>query len=131
MAQWARLSARHLRSDRDAVMGYGNPFGLPRLRAAIASHLNASRGIQCDPEQVFITGGAQQAFSVIGGMLLDRGEKVWFENPGAIGARNAFIACGAELVPVAVDDEGIVSRTDWPRRPISGSPLSRLRISSP
>jgi GntR family transcriptional regulator/MocR family aminotransferase len=50
---------------------------------------------KCDPEQVFITGGAQQAFSVIGGMLLDRGEKVWFENPGAIGARNAFIACGA------------------------------------
>ncbi|WP_394688146.1 PLP-dependent aminotransferase family protein [Hoeflea sp.] len=107
MAQWARLSARHLRSDRDAVMGYGNPFGQSRLRAAIASHLNATRGIQCDPEQVFITGGAQQAFSVIGSMLLDHGEKVWFENPGAIGARNAFIACGADLVPVAVDDEGI------------------------
>lgn len=107
MAQWARLSARHLRSDRDAVMGYGNPFGLPRLRAAISSHLNATRGIQCHPEQVFITGGAQQAFSVIGSMLLDRGEKVWFENPGAIGARNAFIACGADLVPVDVDDEGI------------------------
>ncbi|WP_417408179.1 PLP-dependent aminotransferase family protein [Hoeflea sp.] len=108
MAQWARLSARHLRSDRDAVMGYGNPYGLPRLRAAIATHLNASRGIQCDPEQVFVVGGAQQAFSLIGGMLLDRGEKVWFENPGAIGARNAFISQGADLVPVAVDDEGIV-----------------------
>ncbi|KJS09181.1 MAG: GntR family transcriptional regulator [Hoeflea sp. BRH_c9] len=108
MAQWARLSARHLRSDRDAVMGYGNPFGLSRLRAAIAAHLNASRGIQCEPEQIFIVGGAQQAFSLIGGMLLDQGEKVWFENPGAIGARNAFISQGAELVPVAVDDEGIV-----------------------
>lgn len=108
MAQWARLSARHLRSDRDAVMGYGNPFGLSRLRAAIAAHLNASRGIQCDSEQIFIVGGAQQAFSLIGGMLLDQGEKVWFENPGAIGARNAFISQGAELVPVAVDDEGIV-----------------------
>ncbi len=108
MAQWARLSARHLRSDRDAVMGYGNPYGLPRLRAAIATHLNASRGIQCDPEQVFVVGGAQQAFSLIGDLLLDRGEKVWFENPGAIGARNAFISRGAELVPVRVDDEGIV-----------------------
>jgi GntR family transcriptional regulator/MocR family aminotransferase len=117
MAQWARLSARHLRSDRDAVMGYGNPFGQPRLRAAIASHLNASRGIQCDPEQVFITGGAQQAFSVIGSMLLDRGEKVWFENPGAIGARNAFIACGADLVPVAVDDEGIDVRDGLAKAP--------------
>tara|TARA_R110002020_G_scaffold133753_2_gene298478 strand:- start:514 stop:1986 length:1473 start_codon:yes stop_codon:yes gene_type:complete len=108
MAQWARLSARHLRTDRDAVMGYGNPFGLQRLRAAIAAHLNASRGIQCDPEHVFIVGGAQQAFSLIGSMLLDQGEKVWFENPGAIGARNAFVSQGAELVPVAVDDEGIV-----------------------
>lgn len=108
MAQWARLSARHLRSDRDAVMGYGNPFGLSRLRAAIAAHLNASRGIQCESDQIFIIGGAQQAFSLIGGMLLDQGEKVWFENPGAIGARNAFISQGAELVPVAVDDEGIV-----------------------
>ncbi|MBU4528105.1 MAG: PLP-dependent aminotransferase family protein [Hoeflea sp.] len=108
MAQWARLSARHLRTDRDAVMGYGNPFGLQRLRAAISAHLNASRGIQCDPEQVFIVGGAQQAFSLIGGMLLDQGEKVWFENPGAIGARNAFVSQGADLVPVAVDDEGIV-----------------------
>ncbi|MEQ8306353.1 MAG: PLP-dependent aminotransferase family protein [Hoeflea sp.] len=108
MAQWQRLSARHLRSDRDAVMGYGNPFGLPRLRASIASHLNASRGIQCDAEQIFITGGAQQAFALIGSLLIDRGQRVWFENPGAIGARNAFIACGAELVPVAVDDEGIV-----------------------
>jgi GntR family transcriptional regulator/MocR family aminotransferase len=117
MAQWARLSARHLRSDRDAVMGYGNPYGLPRLRAAIATHLNASRGIQCDPEQVFVVGGAQQAFSLIGGMLLDRGEKVWFENPGAIGARNAFISCGAELVPVPVDDEGIVVADGLARAP--------------
>jgi GntR family transcriptional regulator/MocR family aminotransferase len=117
MAQWARLSARHLRSDRDAVMGYGNPYGLPRLRAAIATHLNASRGIQCDPEQVFVVGGAQQAFSLIGDMLLDRGEKVWFENPGAIGARNAFISCGAELVPVPVDDEGIVVADGVARAP--------------
>ncbi len=107
MAQWARLSARHLRSERDAIMGYGDPFGLPQLRAAIAAHLNASRGIQSDTRNIFIVGGAQQAFSLIGGMLLDRGEKVWFENPGAIGARNAFISQGAELVPVNVDDEGI------------------------
>lgn len=126
MAQWARLSARHLRSDRDAVMGYGNPYGLQRLRAAISTHLNASRGIQCDPEQIFVVGGAQQAFSLIGGMLLDRGEKVWFENPGAIGARNAFISQGAELVPVAVDDEGIVVEDG-----LSKAPDFRLAFVTP
>ena len=107
VAQWARLSARHLRSDRDLIMGYGEPFGLHRLRVAIASHLNASRGIHCDPEQIFVVGGAQQAFSLLSDTLLDPGDKVWFENPGAIGARNAFISRGAELVPIAIDDEGM------------------------
>ena len=75
MAQWSRISARHWRSDRDALMGYGNPFGLPALRAAIAAHLNASRGIQCDPDQVFIVSGAQQAFALIARLLLNQGDK--------------------------------------------------------
>ena len=108
MAQWARLSARHWRADRDGLMGYGDPFGLPALRTAIAAHLNASRGIHCDPEQIFIVGGAQHAFSLIAGLLVNRGEKIWFENPGAIGARNAFTAAGAELVPVGIDEQGII-----------------------
>ncbi|MEM8538565.1 MAG: PLP-dependent aminotransferase family protein, partial [Pseudomonadota bacterium] len=108
MAQWARLSARHWRTDRDALMGYGDPFGLPALRSAIAAHLNTSRGIHCDPDQIFILSGAQHAFSLIARLLLNQGEKTWFENPGAIGARNAFTEAGADLVPIDVDDDGMV-----------------------
>lgn len=107
MAQWARLSARHWRSNRDSVMGYGEPAGLPRLRSAISAHLNASRGIHCDPEQIFVVGGAQHAFSLLAGVLLNRGDKVWFENPGAIGAQNALVSQGADLIPVTVDKEGL------------------------
>jgi len=107
MAQWARLSAKYLRGGRDELMGYGDPNGSPELRRAIASHLRANRGITCDPQQLFIVGGAQQAFHLIGSTLLNPGDKIWFENPGAIGARNSLIATGAELVPVPVDDEGM------------------------
>jgi GntR family transcriptional regulator / MocR family aminotransferase len=107
MAQWARLSAKYLRGSRDAIMGYGDPDGSPQLRRALASHLRANRGITCDPEQLFIVAGAQQAFHLIGATLLNPGDKVWFENPGAIGARNSLIAAGAELVPVPVDEEGL------------------------
>ncbi len=107
MAQWARLSAKYLRGARDEIMGYGDPDGAPALRRALASHLRANRGIVCDHQQIFIVGGAQQAFHLIGSTLLNPGDKVWFENPGAIGARNSFIACGAELVPVPVDQEGL------------------------
>ncbi|MBO9463353.1 PLP-dependent aminotransferase family protein [Labrenzia sp. R5_0] len=107
MAQWAKLSARHWRKDRDHIAGYGEPFGYMPLRRAIARQLNASRGIKCDPEQIFITNGAQRAFSLVGGMLVNPGEPIWFENPGAIGARNAFVAIGARPIPVAVDEEGL------------------------
>nr|WP_309502038.1 PLP-dependent aminotransferase family protein [uncultured Roseovarius sp.] len=108
IAHWARISARHLRDDRATVMGYGPPAGHPGLRRAIASHLNATRGIKCDPDQIFVTGGAQQAFSLIGRVLLNPGDRVWYENPGATGARNALIAAGAELVPVNIDEDGLV-----------------------
>jgi GntR family transcriptional regulator/MocR family aminotransferase len=107
MAQWARLSAKHWRRHRSEVMGYGEPFGLPQLRRAIAAHLQANRGIQCDAEQIFIVAGAQQAFSLIASALLNPGDRVWFENPGAIGARNSLIAAGAELTPVPVDEQGL------------------------
>lgn len=107
MAQWSRLAARHWREPREASMGYGSPIGESRLRHAIAAHLGANRGIGCEADQVFIVGGAQQAFLHIGTMLLDPGDAVWFENPGAIGARNGLLATGARLIPVPVDAEGM------------------------
>ena len=105
MAQWARLAAKHWRGSREDVMGYGAPCGHAPLREAIAAHLRANRGIACETEQIFIVGGAQQAFHLVGTVLLNPGDAVWFENPGAIGARNSLLACGAALVPVPVDGD--------------------------
>ncbi|GAW35665.1 hypothetical protein RA2_02731 [Roseovarius sp. A-2] len=48
-------------------MGFGLPKGLDVLRRAIAAHLSALKGIKCHPQQVFITSGAQHAFSRVGG----------------------------------------------------------------
>ncbi|XDA98956.1 PLP-dependent aminotransferase family protein [Sulfitobacter sp. LCG007] len=108
LAHWSKLSARHLRGGRGDVMGYGQPQGLQALRRAIATHLSALKGLTCRPEQIFITTGAQHAFSLIGRLLLNPGDRVWMENPGASGARNAFLSEGAEIVPVDVDEEGLV-----------------------
>lgn len=108
MAHWSRLSARHLRGAHGDVMGYGQPKGLHALRRAIATHLSVLKGISCDPEQVFITSGAQHAFSLIGRLFLNPGDRVWMENPGASGARNALLSEGAEMVPVDVDAQGMI-----------------------
>lgn len=107
VALWARLTARYWRESRGLMLGYPEPSGLMALRKAVSAHLRANRGVVCEPEEIFIVNGAQEAFNRIGNILLDPGDPVWFENPGAIGARNSLISCGARLVPVPIDAEGI------------------------
>jgi GntR family transcriptional regulator/MocR family aminotransferase len=106
IARWSSLAAHHWRKSRATILGYPDPSGFQPLRDAIAAHLRTNRGIACEPEQVFVTCGAQQAFQVIAQMLLDPGDVVWFEDPGAIGARNALVMGGARIVPVPVDEQG-------------------------
>ncbi len=126
MAHWSKISARHVRADRSSVMGYGEPKGYQPLRRAIAMHLNAFRGISCDADQVFITSGAQQAFGLVGKLLLNPGDRVWMENPGASGARNALVSSGAELVPVRVDAQGMVVSDG-----LAKAPHFRLAFTTP
>src|SRR5260221_2436579 len=107
VAQWSRLVTKHWRGDRSAVLGYNDAHGEKILRQAIAQHLRSNRGVSCDWPQIFIFAGAQQAFQLIASILVDPGDPVWFENPGAIGARNCFVVHGAQVVPVPVDQDGL------------------------
>lgn len=107
MALWSSLNARYWRQPRHLLLGYPPAEGLMELRRAVAMHLRANRGITCEAEQVFIFNGAQDAFNRIGNTLLDPGDAVWIENPGAIGARNSLISSGARLVPLSIDEEGM------------------------
>ena len=117
MAQWARLSGKHWRKPRHQVLGYPDPHGERALRQAIAAHLRLNRGIACEWQQVFVVAGAQQAFQLIAATLLDPGDKVWFEDPGAIGARNSMIQSGVNIVPVPVDEAGLVVEEGLRRAP--------------
>jgi len=107
MALWARMQARYWRGARPEIMSYPDAAGLPALREAICRHLRANRGLTCSASEVFVFAGAQDAFLQIAQILLGPGDAVWIENPGAIGARNAFLSHGARLVPVPVDGEGL------------------------
>jgi GntR family transcriptional regulator/MocR family aminotransferase len=116
-ALWAKCVTRSWRSNHQANMGYADPRGHFPLRQAIASHLLSNRGIKCEAEQIFIVSGAQQAFHMIGTVVLDPEDLVWFENPGAIGASNSLIASGATLIPVPVDQDGLVVEYGLRRAP--------------
>ncbi|MGH8355845.1 MAG: PLP-dependent aminotransferase family protein, partial [Pseudomonas sp.] len=87
---WARLQANFWRHPPLERLGYGEAAGDPQLRALIAAYLRNSRGLRCDPAQVIITSGAQQAISFCAQLLLEVGDRVAVENPGYRAAGQAF-----------------------------------------
>lgn len=105
---WARLLRRELKRHAAAAFDYPHPEGLPRLRQAVAAHLQQWRGLPCSAERVLITHGSQQAFSLIARALLPAGLAVAVEDPGYHGFSQAVRATGVAVRPVAVDDSGIV-----------------------
>jgi GntR family transcriptional regulator/MocR family aminotransferase len=104
---WARLSARFWRKPSAARLGYGDPAGDAQLRELIAAYLRNSRGLHCDPTQILVTCGAQQAISLCAQLLIEPGDRVAVENPGYRAAGHAFAVAGAQLVGIPVDDEGL------------------------
>ncbi|HSC82970.1 MAG TPA: PLP-dependent aminotransferase family protein [Pseudomonas sp.] len=104
---WARLSARFWRKPSPARLGYGDPAGDGQLRELIAAYLRNSRGLHCDPAQIVVTCGAQQAISLCAQLLVQPGDRVAVENPGYRAAGHAFAVAGAQLQGIAVDAEGL------------------------
>lgn len=106
---WARLQARFWRKPSPARLGYGDPAGDWTLRELVAAYLRSSRGLACDPAQVVITCGAQQAISLCAQLLVQPGDRVAIENPGYRAAGHAFAVAGAQLCGVPVDNDGLDS----------------------
>ena len=104
---WTRLAERRLRHLSIPQLLGCDTMGYLPLRTAIAAYLNASRGTQCEPEQVMIVSGTQEALDLAGRMILNPGDSVCMEDPGYPGAAMAFEALGAKICPVSVDHEGM------------------------
>lgn len=83
-------------------------FGLYTCRQAISSFLSRSRAIKCSPEQVLIFANCKEALMFVSRLLLKPGDRIAIENPSYTDPRNYFSILGANLVPVNIDDEGMI-----------------------
>ncbi|MGH7729191.1 MAG: PLP-dependent aminotransferase family protein, partial [Vulcanimicrobiaceae bacterium] len=108
LATWTQLTAQEWREHGDAFLRQNDPRGFEPLRAAIAEYAHAARYVSCGAVQVIVTAGAQQAIDLAGRLLLDAGDRAWVEDPGYPAIRELFRACGARVVPVPLDDEGMI-----------------------
>jgi GntR family transcriptional regulator/MocR family aminotransferase len=117
LVQWRRLLDRAWRGLSAARLNYGDPAGEPLLRAAIADYLRASRGVVCEPGQVFITDGTQSTLDLCAHACADAGDTAWIENPGYGGALAALRGAGLAVAGIGVDAEGMAPAcADWTAR---------------
>ncbi|RKN37202.1 PLP-dependent aminotransferase family protein [Streptomyces hoynatensis] len=97
---------RVLAEDPHRALQYSTTEGDPALRAAVAARLGA-RGLPTGPDDLLVTGGSQQALTLIATALLEPGDAVLVEDPTYLAALQCFGFAGARVVPVPCDEEGI------------------------
>jgi GntR family transcriptional regulator/MocR family aminotransferase len=107
VAVWSSLLARHSRNPLARMLNYGDPMGHRPFREAVATYLRTARAVRCEPENVMVVSGSQQALAITARVLLEPGHHVWVEEPGYRGAHDVLSLAGARLAPVPVDHEGL------------------------
>jgi GntR family transcriptional regulator / MocR family aminotransferase len=104
---WRRILLRQAREGSVRELDYAPAVGSLPLREAICAHVRRSRAVVCDPSEVIVVNGSQQALDLVARVLVERGDSVAIEDPQYPGAREVFRAAGAELRPVPIDRDGL------------------------
>jgi GntR family transcriptional regulator/MocR family aminotransferase len=104
---WSQHLERAWRDPDPALLAAPDLLGWYPLREAIADHLEAWRGLVCDPEQVVITSGAREAFELVFSGLLGAGQHVAIEDPCWPKLHAVLQDTGSVPHPTKIDDEGL------------------------
>jgi GntR family transcriptional regulator/MocR family aminotransferase len=80
----------------------------PMLVEQIRTRLLPRRGVWADESQVLVTVGAQHALFLAMRLLLDSKRCVGLENPGYVDVRNIATSQKARILPLAIDNEGLI-----------------------
>lgn len=89
------------------VIQYGGHKGLPKLFPEIRKFLNKDGIVASDDDDFIITYGSSEAIFAMGSAFIKPGDKVIAENPTYLNATNSFRYCGATIVPVEVEPDGV------------------------
>ncbi|HEY9755492.1 MAG TPA: PLP-dependent aminotransferase family protein [Oculatellaceae cyanobacterium] len=93
-APWAKIAER---------------FGLQSIREALADYLKRSKAVQCSEEQIAVFSDWQQALNLAARLLVNPGDGILIEEPSSPVVRQQFLLQGANLYPIPVDDDGLIT----------------------
>ena len=91
----------------DDILQYSNSEGYLELRRFIADRYRRQQGLEIPVEDILITSGSQQGLDLLGKTFLNEGDDVIIEEPGYLGAIQAFSMYRARFHPVPVREGGM------------------------
>jgi GntR family transcriptional regulator/MocR family aminotransferase len=84
----------------------------PLLIEQIQARLLPRRGVWASRDEILITMGAQQALYILADLLVNKDSRIGIENPGYADARNIFSLKSPQVVPLEIDENGVVPGKD-------------------
>ncbi|WP_408009918.1 PLP-dependent aminotransferase family protein [Pseudalkalibacillus sp. A8] len=106
---WGNLTKEVCLHSEDRLFGYNPSQGITELRNVLTRYLSRVRGVKCHPDQIIITSGATQGLYLITKFLTTHNKKVIIEDPIADEMLPIFKNAGADVLPVLVDEKGIMT----------------------
>lgn len=96
-----------LAQEGHAALQYSSTEGHAGLREWITERYRKRFGLDIPVESILITNGSQQALDLLGKMLLNPGDEVGLEQPGYLGAIQAFSFYQPRFLSLPLKDDGI------------------------
>lgn len=103
----AAEAAELVAEDGLVALQYGSGQGILRLREQICQVM-ALEGIKAHPDDVMVTVGSQMALDLTTRIFIDPGDVILAEAPSYVGALGTFQSYQAQVVHVAMDDDGLI-----------------------
>lgn len=105
--KWKNLLNTYWRYVKSSDLSYGPSSGTSQLKQQICNYLNVNRSIKVAPNQIVVVSGSLQSLYLIASALINKGDSVALENPTFPNVHSIFKSFSAQLVPVALNAEGI------------------------
>lgn len=104
----AQVSKDVITDEGAAALQYATTEGYYPLREWVANRYNSRYGLSVTPEEILITHGSQQSLDLCGKVFIDKGTPVGIEEPGYLGAIQAFSMFEPQFHPIKLESDGPV-----------------------
>jgi 2-aminoadipate transaminase len=101
------IAARLVREDAAVALQYAPCEGIPSVREYLIDRQEQLHGRRPERAELIVTSGGMECIALMCQALIDPGDTIAVEGPTYLGALMAFGGAEAEVVAIAMDDDGL------------------------